>query len=319
MTPAVNPTTAESRLALLRRFLQAYWLRPENAFWMTLRSEMLARVGLTRPAIDLGCGDGVFTFLYAGGAFDPAFDVFQAVGRLDDVRDRHADMFDHLHGEYAPPIVTAPARRVDVGSDLKPNLLHKAGALGLYERLVLHDGNDPLPWDAESFETVYCNAAYWVENIDGFLGELGRIVRPDGKIVLQVKLAAMADYTLEAHRDVLGERFLDIIGRGRLGCWPSVADRATWERRFAAAGLTIVSADAFITRTHAHIWDIGLRPIAPLLVKMANALTPENRAAIKRDWVDLFCELLAPLCDPAFDLFATPAEPAEIQYVLQRR
>jgi hypothetical protein len=118
---------------------------------------------------------------------------------------------------------------------------------------------------------------------------------------------------------VLGDRFLDLIGRGRLDCWPALADRATWEKRFAAAGLRVESAEPFITRTHAHIWDIGLRPIAPLLVKMAAALTPHTRAAIKKEWVDLFAELLEPICDPGFDLISGKGEPAEMQYVLRRR
>ena len=102
-------------------------------------------------------------------------------------------------------------------------------------------------------------------------------------------------------------------------CWPSLADRSTWEARFENAGMFIETAMPFITRTHAHIWDIGLRPIAPMLVKMANALTPQTRASIKKDWVDLFCELMAPLCSPTFDLLPAQSEPAEIQYILQRR
>ena len=95
-----------------------------------------------------------------------------------------------------------------------------------------------------------------------------------------------------------------------------LADRATWEGRFGAAGLQIESATPFVTPTHARIWDIGLRPIAPLLVKMTASLSPENRLAIKREWVDLFIDLLSPICDPAFDLGGEPAEPVEIQYVL---
>ena len=73
------------------------------------------------------------------------------------------------------------------------------------------------------------------------------------------------------------------------------------------------------------------RHIAPLLVRMVQAITPETRATIKKDWVDLFCELLAPLCTPDLDLsphaspgdrqagHAAQQEPAEIQYVLSPR
>jgi SAM-dependent methyltransferase len=319
LTPSPAPAaTGRSRASLLRAYMQAYWLRPENAMWMTLRSEALATSGLPAPAIDLGCGDGIFMFLHCGGRLDPDFDVFAAVSRLDDVARNHADMFDHVDEDYAPETVRRPARSIDCGTDLKSSMLAKAQRLGLYGRFVLHDNNNPLPFDNESFRSVYCNAAYWVENIDDFLRELRRIVRPDGRVVLHVKSDAMRDYTLERHRDALGDRFLDLIGRGRMDCWPSLASRSVWERRFAAAGLHIESATPFATRTHAHIWDIGLRPLAPMLVKMANALPPPDRAAIKRDWVATLMELALPLCDAGLNLSGSDeTEPAEWQYVLK--
>jgi len=320
MPPCVATVDVETRSdstgGLLRRFLQAYWLRPENAFWMTLRSGLLSRVPLRAPSIDLACGDGVFGFLHRGGVFSPDFDVFCSVAHLDDVTGRHADMFDHVADDYRPPIQTPPAERFDVGTDVKSSMLAKASTLGLYDRLVEHDCNRPLPFGDDCFQSVYCNAAYWIDNIDGFLWELGRVARPGSRIVLQVKLDSLARYTLEPHREALGDRFLDLLGRGRHACWPTVTDRAGWESRFAAARLTIVDETPFITRTHAHLWDVGLRPIAPLLVRMTRELSETSRSSIKRDWVDLFHDLLVPFCDPAMDLFGADDEPGEIQYVL---
>jgi len=316
---AKSDVASDGAAKTLRRFVQAYWLRPENAFWMTLRSIVLSRTQLAIPAIDVACGDGVFMFLHCGGALHPDFDVFQSVGHLDRIHTEHADMFDHADHAYAPRVMAPPRHSVAVGLDAKRALLRKAARLGLYEELVEHDGNRRLPLDDGRFQTVYCNAAYWIEDIDGFLAELQRIVHPDGIVVLQVKLDSMRRYNLEDHGDVLSERFLDIIGRGRLDCWPSLADRKTWEARFARAGLTIEEATPFITADHARIWDVGLRPIAPMLVRMANALTSETRASIKRDWVDLFCELLDPICRTDFTLSSSNDEPAEIQYVLSPR
>ncbi len=315
---ATTSAAEDHRKSLLKRFVACYWLRPENAYWMALRSMALSRVPLASPAIDLACGDGIFTFLHSGGAFDPSFDVFQSVAALDRVRSEHADMFDHAAEGYTPKVVQAPTQRMAAGLDAKPALLAKAAALGFYDRLIVQDGNRPLAVEEESFETVYCNAAYWIEDIDGFLRELHRVVRAGGRVILQVKLDSMRRYNLEAYAGALPEGFLDIIGRGRLDCWPSLTDRATWESRFAHAGLAVEQAEPFVTPTHARIWDVGLRPIAPLLVRMANALTPEMRTAIKSDWVDLFCELLDPICHEDFSLESQPDEPAEIQYVLAR-
>ncbi|MCC7291150.1 MAG: methyltransferase domain-containing protein [Phycisphaerales bacterium] len=312
---ATSPPAVD-RLALLRRFLTAYWLRPENAFWMTLRSLSLSTVEWRGPSIDVSCGDGLFSFLHAGGELDPAFDVFASVGSLDRVTHEHADMFDFAGLQYAPPVTRRPARGIDVGTDLKDAMLAKASALGFYGRLIRHDSNERLPLPDASFETVYCNSAYWVEQIDGFLAELARIAAPSGRVILHVKLDSMRRYTLEPWRAALGENFLRIIGRGRFECWKSLASRLQWERRFQSAGLRIADARAFATPTHSRLWDVGLRPIAPLLTRMAGALTPQTRAAIKRDWVDLFCELLDPMTRVGFDLSETADEPAEMQYVL---
>ena len=317
--PAQQRSTAGST-ELLCQYLNIYWLRPENAFWTVLRSLAWRRVAMVPPTIDLSCGDGVFSFVHAGGAFGPSFDLFQTVGNLERVTPEHADMFDRAaDAGYRPEVTRRPAWSIDVGTDLKATALSKMAALSFYGRLVQHDNNEPLPFDDDEFQSVYCNSAKWVRNIEPFLREVARITRPQGTAVFHVKLDTIARYTLTPFRAQLGERVLELLDRGRLATWPSLASRSEWERRFHAAGLQIVEATPLATRTHAHLWDIGLRPIAPLLARMTNELTPETRLAIKRDWIALFVELLGPMCRPDFDLFAEECEPAEMQYVLRPR
>ena len=302
-----------SRAVRLRRFIEAYWLRPENALWMALRSEALSRCPWSQRGADISCGDGLFSFLTAGGELDPAFDVFCGVSpQLSST----ADMFDHVEPDYRPPIITAPAYRVTVGTDIKPALLAKAATLGVYDTLVRLDNESQLPFADGLFGTIYCNAAYWVHRIDAFLGELCRICASDGRVICQVKTTAVFDYTLDRFRDRLGSHFLDTVDRGRRGSWPSVVTQPEWDRRFADAGLTIVGKTPVVTGTHAHIWDIGLRPLAPMLVKMAAALSPATRRTIKREWVDRVYDLLLPFFDPDLDLGTGARRPAEIQYEL---
>ncbi len=306
------------RVDLLRRFVQAYWLRPENALWMALRSEVLASVPFGPRSADLSCGDGVFMFLHLGGRFAADFDVFSSVASLDRVHADHADMFDHVDDSFAPAIVGAPAATVAVGTDLKPALLAKADRLGLYQELVHCDNNERLPFEDASLDTIYCNSAYWVQHIDSFLRELARIVAADGTVMLHVKLDSIRQFTLESYRDMLGSRFLEIIGRGRFDTWPSLMSQTRWEEAFRRAGLSIARRTPFVFGSHAHIWDIGLRPLAPLLVRMTRSLDPKTRTEIKRDWVDLICELLAPLRAASLNLDDDTSVPVEIQYELKR-
>ncbi len=320
MIEAKTTTARTAAVDKLRRFLSAYWLRPENAFWMVLRSDALDAVPIRSPSLDLSCGDGIFSFLHAGGRFAPDFDVFGAVANLDRVTDDYADMFDAVDAGYQPKVLAPPSYTFDCGTDCKRSLLDKAVRLNFYKELLHHDSNDPLPFRSEHFETVYCNAAYWIDRIEEFLAELRRITARGGTIILQVKLDQIRHCTLERHRNVLGKRWLDTINRGRFETWPSLCDAETWESRFDDADLETLAAIPFVGRTHAHIWDIGLRPIAPLLVKAMNSVHAHLRREIKRDWVDLFCTLLEPICDPELDLFEGTSEtPVEMQYVLTPR
>jgi len=316
---AVRPAETPSvrRLEQLRLFLHAYWLRPENALWMTLRSMALDQVPWQEPAIDVSCGDGLFSFLHHGGLLDPSFDVFASLRALPGMGDARTDMFNQVDDEYRPAVLAPPGRTISTGTDLKPTLLAKAQRLSLYDSLRQHDNNRAFPFPDGTFQTVYCNAAYWVKDIGLFLRELARVIHPQGRVILQVKLTAMRNYTLEGFRDVLGDRFLRIIGRGRFETWPTLADRLEWERRFRQAGLNVLEAVPLATATHAHLWDVGLRPFAPLLVRLAEAIEPTTRQTIKTEWVELCLALLEPFCDPTVNLLPDAPEPAEIQYVLR--
>lgn len=316
LTDTTEATLSIASREKLRSFVNAYWLRPENAFWMLLRSDALTGVPMNAPCVDLSCGDGVFSFLHAGGRFAPEFDVFTSVDRLDQADANHADIYDHVDDSYRPKIIAPPRQVLDCGTDCKESLLSKASRLGFYKRLIRHNNNHSLPFETDQFETVYCNSVYWIERIDAFLSEIRRITVPGGTVILHVKLDSIRQYTLDRHRPLLGDHWLRTINRGRFDSWPTLCDRTDWERRFTEAGLEILSAVPFVTGTHAHIWDIGLRPIAPMLIKTMNAIHSHLRAEIKRDWVAMFCHLLEPFCRPDADLFTEPGEPVEIQYVL---
>ncbi len=317
--PRRQSAVAPSIDTLLAQYLNAYWLRPENAFWTVLRSRAWAREPIHARSLDLSCGDGVFSFIHCGGQFGIGFDTFQVVDQSDKVSRENADMFDRaVDANWRPEIVVRPEGLIDVGTDLKWSSLSKAAALDFYGGLIRHNSEAPLPFEDATFSHVYCNSVKWVRNAAGLLREIARVTQPGGRIVLHCKLDSMKRYTLRGFERSLGEPVLALIERGRFATWPSLASRREWERRFERAGLEIADELPIATRTHAHIWDIGLRPIAPLLVRMANSLTPANRSAIKRDWIELFKTLIRPLCSSDFDVFSRNSSPAEMQYVLTR-
>jgi len=269
------------------------------------------------PSLDLSCGHGIFSFLQAGGDFDLSFDQFTAVRDLDRFSE-NVDIYDAPPGENGPKITAFPKYKITVGTDWKQNLLDRASQLDFYRELRCHDNNYPLPFADNSFATIFSNSVYWVEDPGKLLWEISRVLQPMGQAILTFVTTAIHDYTLDRYEWALGSDWLALIDRGRKANYPRLYDDAGWERLMKQAGLKIISKRPVNTWLQSHIADIGLRPISPLLIEMANDLTPEKRMDIKRRWIDLWERLLLPFCEVGFDLGVKRPE-MEIIYVLRNR
>ena len=64
---------------LLDAHLSVCWLRPENVVWDTVASYLVRKQGLSRPTLDLGCGNGIYSFVTAGGRFGASRPLFRAL------------------------------------------------------------------------------------------------------------------------------------------------------------------------------------------------------------------------------------------------
>ena len=76
-----------------RAFLNIHWLRPEAAFMKTYDYAQLRSLEMPAPSLDMTCGDGISSFIWAGGRFGADFDMYQSVA-ADGFFD-NADVFDH--------------------------------------------------------------------------------------------------------------------------------------------------------------------------------------------------------------------------------
>jgi len=220
----------------LRKFLNVYWLRPENALWRSINCIAMEDLEFHEPSLDLSCGDGIFSFLRAGGDFDRAFDIFTAVKDINRFFE-NVDIYDATSQDYTPPITSYPFYKITVGTPWKQNLLDKAARLDFYKKLRLHDNNNPLPFENDTFQTIFSNSVYWVKNLTQLLSEIARVLHPKGRAILVLKTASIRDYTLDAFEPALGSDWLDLIDRGRKLHYPRLFNDEGWTRLLNDAGL----------------------------------------------------------------------------------
>lgn len=302
----------------LNKFLNVYWLRPENAIWRANNCKAIQDFDFVQPSLDLSCGDGVFNFMLAGGEFNTEFDIFGATDDLDNFFE-NKDIYNSTHDQYNPSISTRPNYQITVGTDWKQSLLDKANALNFYDELVKHDNNELLPFEDNRFKTVFSNSVYWIDNVELHLDEISRVLDShNGQAILILKTKHVREFLQNLWsewRETVGEELINMIDRGRSGHYAHVYTDEGWTQRLNDAGLNVVERRTTATQFHGRMWDVGLRPISPHLIKMAYSLPVDERQQIKQEWMDTWQRLLEPFNSPTFDIKDRP--PAEIAYIVE--
>lgn len=281
----------------LEQLLQVYWLRPETALWRAFDCALMDRHAPRGRTLDLGCGDGILSYIMAGGRL-AGHDAFLEVGGLDRFN-KGADIYN----------VRASRRRFNadssglrytftLGVDHKDGLLSKARRLpGFYKETLRHDLDKRLPLEDGSFDAAFSNILYWLKDVDASLADWSRVLRRAGSLYVFVPNENFKDkawlYYRAPHKGEL--RYFNFFNRGYSGLMHHCYDDAGWRRRFARNGFVVSEHAAYLTDPVMAIWNVGTRPISPLLIEMANSLTPAKRSALQRRFVGYFADFMGPI------------------------
>lgn len=300
--------------------LKVFWLRPETALWRELDIRAMQSFAFRSPSLDLGCGDGLFSFVRAGGRFDDTFDAFRDVAHLDRFFD-NVDVFD-APGESAPVITRRPDHRIDCGFDQKHNLLRKAARLDFYRELKQGDANSVLPFFDASFNSVFSNIVYWLDDPQAVITEIARIVCPGGQVCLMLPNRTLPEFSFynQLYKKTGNSdwRFLEKLDRGRFTDNIRHARSAEeWEQMFTVAGLHVAIHNNHLSKTVIQIWDVGFRPLFPVLRRMADTMHDDILSDIRREWEDTLREFLLPIVNMD-SILNQGTEPAFHCYILEK-
>ena len=280
---------------LLKEYLNIYWLRPESALLRTTDALVLNGIEFKRPSLDLGCADGLNSYILQGGSFGYEVDAFLETTNIlaKDFFQGTVDIYNYSAQKVME--VKSPPNKFDVGLDWKQDLLNKAKKLRLYEQLIQHDANNMLPFADNEFNSVFSNIVYWVKQINVSLSELRRVIKPRGKIHLLLTNSTMKKFLIYDYYKKYGWEWAKNLDMGRHAhsCYYLTAKQ--WNKYFERAGLKVEKHVKYLSGKLLRMSEIGLRPISPVLIKMANSLPCEKRKEIKREMVEYLFYFLKPL------------------------
>jgi SAM-dependent methyltransferase len=306
----------------LEELLNVYWLRPETALWRSIDIAVMDGFCFQTPSLDLGCGDGIFSFIRAGGCFDITFDAFQSMTDMRRFFDK-VDVYDSHDPSVRPIIIKSPIYRIDYAFDHKINLLEKAKSLNFYTHYVNGDANNTLPFEDNYFQSIFSNIAYWLINPEFAIQEIYRVLKQGGECCLMLPNRSLIEYSFYYNYFMKTQdpryKYLDLLDRGRVtDNIKNVKNSEEWINIINKAGFDIIQHKKHLSKTTIQIWDIGLRPLFPLLHKMVLSIQKEQLIEIKKEWIDTVKSFLEPMLNMDCDM-CLQHEPAFNCFIIEKR
>lgn len=278
----------------LEQYLSWFWLRPENALMSAIRAEKYASTFkyFDSDSLDVSCGDGVFSFIAAGGGLSVDSDMFRSIDNTEP-RQGNFDAFDFYDDSYVVDVVKRPEFTFSHGSDWKKNLIRKAERLEWYSNLFLHDNNQPIPFDNGSFGYIYSNSAYWVDRFEKHINDLVRLLKPGGCLILEAKTKNIENYSSNSYAsEIIGKKACDILDAGRRSTWKGLRGIEQYREIFGKMkGVDLIEESPVYGDLMVQVWDIGLRPLFNPLSRMANSVDEQTRREVKKEWVQTLYDL----------------------------
>ena len=297
---------------LLRKYLQLYWLKPFDAVNDTANAWALRQFDWQEPILELGSGDGVFSFIMHGGEYIFTDDRYDQSNPKDS-----GDIFDVYHKDRPLTIKNRASIFYNIGVDLKWSHIQKCKETGLYKHLVVSPPA-PLPFADHSFKTVFLYFPHGlIEREEQLryqetLKEIRRVLHPDG-IVLMTALNQNISKFFICHQLY---RFLFRIKMWRLSRYFQNLDAGRyreisglslapdeWQELFKQSGFELSDAWTHIKPFAWRVYDFQTRPILRLLIQWNWSL---KRLGFKK--LFKFCSVMfcLPILGVFYLLFAKP-------------
>jgi hypothetical protein len=271
-------------LTRLWQYLNVYFLKPFDAVNDTLTASLLLRLDWDDEYLELGSGDGIFSFIMHGGQLPLSFDRYL----LTDTK-LTADIYDH-HISGIISVTNIPDSPIPYCSiDRKLSHLHKINEIG-YSRSAVLSGYEKLPIADSTVHSVFCYTPHGLEDHGDAIREAARIMCLGARLRILV-------YDKEFSHDFISYRLSKILP-GKLGEYFKQIDggryaeitsmsrtKEEWNQLFSDLGFSVTNVQSGLSGLAWRAYDIQTRPILKSLINLFNSASGISRIIVKTIWM----------------------------------
>lgn len=270
-------------LTRLWRFLNIYFLKPNDAVNDTITASLLTDFDWSGNVLEIGSGDGMFSYVMHGGGFPINFDRY----RMTDLK--KADIYD----VHQKSILTTSKKLfspiIEVAIDAKRAHVDKIREIN-FAKNVVQCAYEKLPFGDNHFDKLFVYTPHGLEDFDDLMDEATRVLMPGGSLFILVYDSAfqraflckwlskklpgkLSDY----FKLLDNNRYEELTGMSK--------SRVEWESDFFSRGLSIEKCLSGLNHFGWMLYDIQTRPLLRPLIKFFSKMPMGLRTMTKLIWM----------------------------------
>lgn len=272
-------------LSRLWRYNCLYFLKPHDSINDTLTSSLLRKLDWTGSIIEIGSGDGVFSYIMHGGSFPFWFDRYLQVDMSK------ADIYDIHHKNLLKPKKTLKSPNVILAIDAKESHVQKIKEIDFAKDCQV-SAYEELPFASGSVEKIFYYTPHGLKNHDEAIQEASRVLKRNGRMLILVYDSlfkkSFISYRLAKFFSGSLATFFSKLDNGRYDEITCLArSPGDWEIFFRNHGFEVEARHSGLSTFAWKAYDLQTRPILKPLIRIFDGLPRPLRVICKLIWVML--------------------------------